>query len=243
GTTQLKNTQLHLAGAYSKSLNRSGNHFVSFGGQIGYAWRRLSIDRLLFDNQFDGQKLNPALSSGEDFQEMERGYIDLTAGIGWSFAPDRYTNYYAGFALAHLNRPAVGFLDEEESLYRKKTFYAGGEFRLTYSLSIMPQAVYMVQGPSRAVNVGALLKVNMASANSDDPTTIYIGTMTRFKDAQVLLIRFDYGALGLSYSYDLNISGLRRASNGQGASELALMYRASLMNRSRNSRPVKCPSF
>ena len=58
-------------------------------------------------------------------------------------------------------------------------------------------------------------------------------------DALILSTRLDYNQFSVGFSYDLNISSLRPASNGNGAFEIALNYLICGPGR----RGVYCPTF
>ena len=172
-------------------------------------------------------------------------YIDFTVGAAWSYRYNEHTSFYAGISLAHLNEPNVSFFeDEEELLYQKKTIYGGTEFRLNSLLSLIMRGVVLSQGPSTEISAASLLKFNFSNVNGvDDVTAFYIGTMHRWKDAQTVILRFDYGPVGLSMGYDVNISSLRRASEGYGGMEIALLYRSAFSQQRRRNVPVRCPNF
>jgi len=245
GVSSLRNTQVQLSAGFSKSLNNQGNNYVSFGAQVGYAQQRIDMDELLFDNQFNGQDLSPALPSGEDFLSDQIGYVDFKAGLAWSYTPDRFTSFYMGLAMAHLNQPMVSFYGNlEELLHVRTTAHAGMEFRANYLMSIIPRVVYHRQGPSSQLQTGSLLKFNMGDVNGyDDMTSIYLGGMYRWQDAMVFITRFEYGSFGLSFSYDMNTSSLARASRGHGAAEIALMYQHTFVEPNRYNRKLNCPKF
>ncbi|MEL6867789.1 MAG: PorP/SprF family type IX secretion system membrane protein [Bacteroidota bacterium] len=245
GQSELRNTQVQLSLGYSKALNDDANNYISIGGQAGFVQSRMNVLGLLFENQFDGGALNSGLPSGEDIVFAGVNYWDVSAGIAWAYTPDRFNSYYLGTALFHINQPRVSFMENsEELLHTKTTVYGGMELRANYNMSLLPRAVVLLQGPSREVNIGVLAKFNFGNVNGyDDITALYVGTMHRFKDAQVIITRLDYGPLGISFSYDINISSLSNASKGHGAAELAVMYKSSLFQPNRRRDPVMCPAF
>jgi hypothetical protein len=58
-------------------------------------------------------------------------------------------------------------------------------------------------------------------------------------DAVIASTRFDFNDLSLGFSYDINISQLKPASNSQGSFEFSLIYKICGMER----RGVYCPNF
>jgi len=244
GTSELKNTQVQFSAAYSKSINRDGNNFISIGGQLGLAQQRINLSKLLFDNQLDGEILNPAIGHGETFSNDNNLYLDFSAGIAWSYTPDQYNSFYAGAAMFHLNEPEISFLDDSsELLFTKISAYAGAEIRINSLMSVIPRGVLLMQGRATEINAGALLRFYLVnSRNAAERVSFYLGTMHRWKDAQIFITRFDYGPVGLSMSYDMNVSKLGNAVNGPGSFEVALIYK-SLLTKDKRTGPVRCPSF
>ncbi len=243
GTSEMRNTQAQLAVAYSKSLNAQGNTFLSVGGQIGVVQQSVDHSKLIFDSQYDGDILNPNLNTGEEFERTSFWYADATAGVAWSFVPDKYNSYYAGVSMAHINEPKVGFTTaDSELLYRKITMYLGAEIRLNGIFSVIPRMVYLKQGPSKEVNFGGLLKLNVSKLDATTMQSLYFGTMHRMNDAQIVILRYDYGNWGVGLSYDVNISTLEAASNFRGGFEIGIVYKSTNTEKSKQ-KPIGCPVF
>ena len=244
GQSELRNTQLHLSFSYSKALTSDGNNFLSLGGQFGVAQQRINLSNLVFDNQIHGEFINPGLGSGENLSTTNKLYADVSAGISWVYTPDHYTSYYAGAAMFHINEPQVSFLDDEtELLFSKITAYAGAEFRINHMMSLIPRGVFLLQGKAMEINAGALVKFYLADGKvPSERIALYLGTMHRWKDAQVMIARVDISALSFSFSYDWNISDLAKVTNGNGAMEFSVTYR-SLRTKSGRSSAVHCPTF
>lgn len=246
GDSEFKNTGVHLSAAYSKSLNGDGNHFLSFGGQFGGVQRSLNFNNLTFDSQFDGDVLNTDLGSGESLDRTSRFYLDFGAGLTWFYAPYSNTSFYIGAAMTHLNRANVSFFNEtDELLDRKATLHAGAEFGINGFVSVLPQAVVLVQGPHREINIGSLIKYNF----NPDPDSelnrfaLALGGLYRFADAAIAVVKIEWGPIGIGFSYDFNVSSLSVASNGRGGPEVSLIYTGSFFQKDIRSRsgPVNCP--
>ncbi|MDX1407281.1 MAG: type IX secretion system membrane protein PorP/SprF, partial [Saprospiraceae bacterium] len=58
-------------------------------------------------------------------------------------------------------------------------------------------------------------------------------------DALILSTRFDYQNFGIGFSYDINVSSLRQASNANGSFEFSMVYQIC----GPQSRGVYCPKF
>ncbi len=247
GDSQLRTTRVHLSTAYSKSLSGDANHYISLGGQAGLAYRSLNVSELTFDSQFDGDILNTNIGSGEQLDRQQFYYWDFSAGVAWFYAPTEESSIYAGAALSHINEPNQSFFQGvTENLYRKLTVHLGGEVALNESFSLLPRGELLLQGPHTEVNVGGLVKFNLTPGfeQSEGAMALYLGTTHRFKDAQIVVVRYDYGPIGIGFSYDFNISSLGKASKYQGGPEVAIIYRTNLFQEDERSKrgAVRCPS-
>ncbi len=246
GTAELQNTQAQLALAYSKSLNGQGNNYLSVGGQVGFGQQRLNPSNLIFDSQIEGTFINTSLDNGETMDFSGFSYMDVSAGIAWSYKPEKFTSIYLGAAAAHLNEPQVSFFgDGSELLYRRLTAYAGGEFRVNYTLSLLPRAFYQKQGPHSELVMGALAKFKMTQSRGyKELSSLLLGMMYRTSDALILIARYDFNSFGVSFSYDVNVSTLNPVARGYGAMEVAVVYRTSFSSgNSYRNRPMSCPTF
>ena len=248
GDSQFRTTQVQLSAAYAKSLSGGANHYVSLGGQFGVAARSINYSKLTFDSQFNGDVLDPNISSGENLDRYSYSYVDFSAGLAWYFAPSDLTTVYAGVAAAHLNEPNISFYEETvQNLFSKMTIHFGAEIGLNESVAVIPSAILLLQGPHQELNAGAMLKMNLTPGLEIDEgaLALYFGTMHRFKDAQIFTSRVDVGPVAISLSYDVNISTLRQASRYRGGPEVAVSYRRNLWQESERSKrgAVKCPSY
>lgn len=244
GEARLKNTQVGMSFAYNKDMTGKGNHFIGIGAQYLFVQQSLDYSKLLFESQFNGEFIDPNMNSGENIAMGNISYFDFNAGISWSYRPTRNKSYYAGGAISHLNQPKVSFFNDiSERLVMKYTFYAGADFKVNRNISFIPRSVVLLQGLAKEINFGGLVKFNVGSnRGADDKTSIYFGTMHRWKDAQVIIMRYDYGDVGFSFSYDVNISALNISSKGRGAVELALIYSTDLFDDKRFDK-IHCPKF
>jgi len=247
GDTDLKATGVHLSGAYSKALTSDAEHFISIGGKFGMVNRSLNFTSLTFDSQFNGETIDNSLNSGEEFERTQFTFADFAAGISWFYASNDQTKMYAGASLAHINEPDQRFLvgGIPDNLYRKWTFHLGGEIPLNDELSVIPRSEVLVQGPHKEFNVGALLKYNLTPGilPEEGGMSVQLGTTHRWLDAQIAVVRFDYLQLGISFSYDFNISALSTASRGLGGPEIAVIYKTNLWQGDRRAKrgAVHCP--
>ncbi len=242
-----------LSGSYSKRLGgrrQFGNYLVA-GAEVGVAQRSIDFLNLRWGNQHDGEGgYDPNINPGEDgFDRSDFLFADMGAGLLWFMVFDNFNNLYAGAAIHHLNRANQSFdEDGEDLLFNRLTVHAGGEFLMTERIGLVPGFIIMSQGPSFQVNAGSSVKFLLGNNPQGNNQSFQVGVWGRIAneldsgilgDALILSTRFDYNSFSLGFSYDINISPLKAATNAQGAFEFALTYKFCGAER----RGVYCPNF
>ena len=260
GSLNWRSTQAHLSGSYVKKMGgyRRKAHYLSAGADVAFAQRGIDIGLAKFGNQANAGVYNPNLSSGEGDLLNGRGnfgYADVAAGLLFYSVYDENASSYIGAAYSHINRANQSFTNDKfVPLYSKFTFHAGGEIPLGGSMSITPNFVAFVQGKSFQTNFGTALKFVLGSSRRSTEF-LQFGLWTRLSnrvnsdgtgtgggilmDAIVPTVRFDWQNMGIGFSYDVNVSSLKAASNYNGGFELAFQYKICGNER----RGVFCPSF
>ncbi len=263
-----------LSFSYSKKMGgyRDKAQYLVVGAEVGAAQRSIDFLNLRWGTQHDGAGgFDGTLASQETMFDRDNFlFADLAAGLLWFTVLDDNSNFYIGGAFHHLNRANQSFVDpdnpsvldgttEEDLLYSRYTVHAGGEFKLSERLGLVPGIIYMNQGPSFQLNAGTSFKFLLGnardkqsfqiglwgriaseaglSADSADPgQEAPVGILT---DAVILSTRFDFNDFSLGFSYDVNVSSLQPASNSQGSFEFGLIYKICGQQR----RNVYCPDF
>lgn len=91
---------------------------------------------------------------------------------------------------------------------------------------------------------GAAFSYN-ANNNDEDPTNVYLGAWTRISstinDAIIPYIGLEFKSIHVGYSYDINISSLKTASNSRGGNEISLIYIKKPVDP--NAKKLNCPRF
>ncbi len=241
-----------LSLAYSKKMGggRNDGHYLVVGAEGGVAQRSIDFLKLRWGTQHDGLG-----GFDETADPMEDGFdrdnfifADMAAGLLWFMVFDKNNNLYLGGSFHHLNRSNQSFSSaEEDLLYNRFTFHGGGEFLVSDRFGLLPGVIVMSQGPSFQVNAGTSFRF-LLSRGRNAYQAFQFGLWTRISnkietgvlnDAAILSTRFDYDSFSLGFSYDINVSPLRPASNANGGFEFALVYKICGPVR----RGVYCPNF
>jgi type IX secretion system PorP/SprF family membrane protein len=251
GSLDFATMQGKLSLSYSKRMGgfRKQNHYLVVGAEGGLAQRSIDFLNARYGTQHSGEgSFDPNAASYENFSSNSFTFGDVGAGLLWFTNLDADNNFHIGAAAAHLNRANQSFVgDKFEGLYTKFTIHGGGEFKLSRKMSLVPNVAYFMQGPSYELTPGSALKFNL-SKNRREYQAFQFGLWARLTnhyqspmtpDAAILTTRFDYENLGLGFSYDINVSQLSPATQGNGGFELNLQYK--ICNGF--NRPDYCPTF
>ncbi|WP_420460789.1 PorP/SprF family type IX secretion system membrane protein [Neolewinella sp.] len=253
GEANFATTTGKVSASYSKKIGGSrkfGNYLVA-GAEVGAAQRSLDFLALRWGSQHDGDGgFDPNAPSNENSLDRDQFlFADLAGGLLWFMVFDENNSLYVGGAFHHLNRANQSFSNTgEDLLYSRYTGHAGGEFMLTDRFGLVPGVIVMSQGPSFQVNTGTNVKFLLDSGRNSASQSFQVGLWGRISnrldssvltDALIVSTRFDYENFALGFSYDLNTSDLKVATDGNGGFELSLQYKICGNQR----RGVYCPQF
>jgi len=241
GDSEFGTNQIRLSGAYHQSLLRNKQLTISVAIDGGFTQNTINYSNLYFGSQYDGNKYDPDLDHGEIFTENQLTYIDYTLGGNIHYKIKPHIPIDAGIAFTHLNQPDQSF-DENSlnELDRRYNLYAKSTIPVSDELSLVPSVLYMDQGRFQELDIGGYIKYNL---NHPAFQNIYLGGWGRFKDAGILYLGIDYKEVNIGLSYDINMSDLRIASNGQGGLELSIIYLFSKARIVKLPETKKCPTF
>lgn len=251
GELEFATLQGRLSGSYAKKMGgyRGTAHYLSFGAEVGVSQRSVDFINARYGTQHDGAGNHCAnCPSLESFDRDNFLFADVSAGLLWFTVLDENNNFYLGGAYSHLNRADQSFgLGDIEELFSKVTLHAGGEFMVTDRVGLVPGVVSLFQGPSFELNAGTSIKFLLGKSRRTNQA-FQIGAWMRLAnhfedsftaDAFILSTRFDYDQFSIGFSYDVNVSDLKAASNSNGAFEFALVYKIC----GPEQRGVYCPNF
>ncbi len=247
GSSSLKNNFYGGSFSYNKSLDGIGATYFSIGASLGVCQRSITLSDASWGSQWNGLAYDGSLSTLEPSGIGDSyNFFDFGMGVAVSAVGNSRFKVNGGLAVAHLTRPRIDFLGMEDKLYMKFTSHLKAEIALGSNSNawLIPQVLFMQQGPARLINVGAGVKYQLTERSHytgyQNEKSFTIGTMYRLADAFSGYLRIDIGAVGVGFNYDLNVSKLTTASNGVGAMEFMLIYTGIYSNQ--NTRKSK-PSF
>ncbi len=249
GDLNFRTTSANLTFSYLKALNSYGDHFITVGISNGIVQNRLDLSELRVFDQ------DPYLQSGDFGNQLT--YYDLNFGAAYFTPLKREDFLYIGASAYHLNRALVSF-DRTQgsqvgtSLIPRYILHGGASVRLNQYVTLKPSFIYFDQKPHQQFNVGTFFKVTREVRTYVRPEyAFYAGLWFRWsnragefnRDALIASLRYDIRNTVFSFSFDLNISPLRKVSNGVGGPELSVMHFIDFIRPQRKRVKVKCPEL
>ena len=139
----------------------------------------------------------------------------------------------------HINRPKISFKDRQDwSLSSRINVHGGGTFPVSDALDLNVSVSHQAQSKSSETVLGGALSYNIKS-NTENPTSVYLGSWLRIKDAIIPYVGLEIGNLRIGASYDVNTSGLKSASLSKGGSEFSIIY----IKKAPDNKGIPCPKF
>ncbi|HEY4800646.1 MAG TPA: PorP/SprF family type IX secretion system membrane protein [Bacteroidia bacterium] len=231
GDSEMSTTQADLD--LSSQITAGDKDKVSVGIQFGLGQRKFDGRNLVWDAQWDGNTFNNALPSNEPVLSNSFGYFDLSSGMGWHHKFSDINKLRIGVAAYHLNRPAFSFIyDNKERLYIKSITSASWELKLKKlsNTTYIATVGWYKQGTADELNFSLIarqeLGMNSLYTGNNVSSNLLFGGVWRWNDAVAPYVGYEYKkGLSAGISYDINYSGLRKASYAHGGFELHLSYR------------------
>ena len=249
GDLDLTTTSLGLSFSVAKSFDRKGDNLVAFGFQNAFVRKGIDYSKM------EGGEQELFLS----LPNNNHTYWDFTAGAAWFHRFSRHNSMYLGTSLAHVNRPNVGFLSEFNSnrpgeseilLFRKISFHGGANIYTGKKVTLLPSFILSDQGPHREIVMGSYVKYNKNRRSyRNSKMSLYLGGWLRYYvetdisgvDALVASVRIDVKKTFISFSYDINLSSLKVASNGRGGMEVSVIHIIKSNRNTLKNNRVMCP--
>lgn len=224
GDSKFGTTQILMSASIIKKLNKDSTHFISIGIQPGISTKSFNANALTFDSQYDGDKYNSALNSGENYSNMRITYFDIGGGLVYLWKKNQRTQLNMGISAFHLNKPKQSFYDDKSIKLDTKTTISGLlQFPVAAKLDVIPTFLYQKQGKFNETVLGAFGKYYLQPIDGMI-TAVSLGGFYRAKDAFILVANMDYRSFIVGVSYDVNTSKLIAATNNRGGFEISIIY-------------------
>lgn len=248
GSTNFQTVQVLPALNYHKALSGVKNRYLSAGFMAGYVNRSIDPSKVTTNNQYDGSGYNPALSNGEPLVNYSLGYWDGSAGVSFNSefgnSESINNNFFIGIAYHHFNRPKNSFYKTPGVELNAKWVYSMGlRFTLNDKNYYTVNIDYSSQGSYKETIAGVMGTFALDDDIENGKYNLSFGAFIRWKDALIPVIKLDYKPFSIAFSYDVNMSQLKTASQGRGGFELSLTHVSFFDRNNSTKNAVLCPRF
>lgn len=238
GSGVLTSNYIGLSTSYQKALDEDGFKQIGAGFQGSYGQKRLDNTKLYFADQLTPFGFTGVTQEVFQYQNLTVNYLDVNAGLLYSASTNETNNFYIGASMYHINRPHESFLGASWNVAPRTTVSAGGYFPVSDILTLHTSAIYQYQaGASELVFGGALAAP--IDYQSENPSNVYAGLWYRLNDALIPYAGLEFSGFRIGASYDVNVSGLKAASQSRGGMEISLIY----VKRPPGFKGIPCPKF
>lgn len=247
GTTNFTTSHVLPALNYHKSLSEERNAYLSLGFMGGLVQRSIDQSKITTNSQWDGSGYNPMLNTNESLVNYNLKYGDASVGMSFNsqVGESEYDNFFVGVAYHHFNRPKNSFYRDPGIEVNAKWVYSLGlRLGMTPSTYLNIQADHSMQGGYNETLGGALIGFALDGYDfTESNYNIHAGAFVRWKDAVIPVLKIDYRPFSVAFSYDVNISQLRAASQSRGGFEISLTYQAFFDRDNSTKNAVLCPRY
>ena len=239
GTGSLTSTKVFGNVAYHQMLD--DNNLLSFGISGGFVQKRVDYTKLIFDNQWNGDFFDIDAKSGETFIANSVSYVDLNAGINYSwYATDNFY-FNMGISAMHLNNPNETFFSTSVVSPKISTRYNGfinATIKVSDNAILSPMLYYSKINTSSEFVIGLNGQYNLSGEGGN--TQLLYGAYYRYRDAISPTIGFQLSSLQLMFNYDATTSSLNNFAAFKNTYELSVTWNGLYNTINKNERAVRC---
>jgi len=235
GENRIASNNIGLSVAYHLKLNTE--HNLGLGIQGGFGQRSFTHSNGKWGNQYNGSAYDPTMSTGESFDNPSFSYLDVGAGMVYSYKKGQHssnnngTQLNIGLAAYHLNQPSFSFIKEDgEDLYIRLSGFIMAEIGIgDKKMALEPQLIAQFQGPAIETLLGTDYRFFLGQGSSSngyyDGTSLAVGLFYRNRDALISRFSVRFGGIDAGLIYDFNLfSSLKEVSRAKGGVEVYLRY-------------------
>lgn len=217
GDGSLQNSSAMFNASFTRGFNRYNTFQATLGFSIGFINRSVDINKLVFDNQWNGVIFNPGASSNENFSSISIFAVNFNFGGLLSYEVNRELIIQLGTSLNHINKPRTSFYDSDNRINQKLIIHSNASIMVNDNILIQPAVMYSVQSMTYEFVLGSNVLLNNKNVQ------LILGLWYRLNRDIIPLVGINYQGYKFAMSYDINISPLSSASNYQGGVEISIV--------------------
>jgi type IX secretion system PorP/SprF family membrane protein len=212
----LKSIYASLSFAYHKALDENQRFGIGFQGTYGN--RSVNPALLTYHNQFEVDRFNTSLPSGEQGMQPLPATIGMNAGMLYQYE-DADKRFYAGASLYHLNRPRQTMLyDSLNRMPSRVTVHAGATILTGSLIRISAHSIWQTQAKASEFSIGGAVGYDLGEIH-----TIYAGSWYRYNESIYPYISYVAGPIQVALSYDFTVSTLKGKNPRYSSLELSFV--------------------
>lgn len=239
GSGDLTSTQTYASVAYHQMLGYSG--LLSLGFNVGAVNKRVDLNKLTFDNQWNGKFFDNNINPNEPFAYSGTTYLDLQVGMNYAYFPSDRAYLNIGFSVMHLNRPSESFFApstvNDQRIARRYTAFVNGNFKVGDLWIVNPNVYVSKMASSTETVLG--MNANRNLSGDGGAQQLIVGLYYRAGDSFIPMIGYQLEDVKFTFSYDVTTSSLGAYNGKQGAYELSIIKSGTFGNKQRG---LKCPT-
>lgn len=219
-------TKIFASGAIHKKI---AGFKMSVGIQPGVVIKSIDFNSNTFPNQLNWNTgaFDNSLANNESFTKQRLTYFDLNAGFAISKRIKKFEPEIGG-SFFHLTSPNESFYATKNKLPIRQIYTASLRYYVNDKVAIVPNMVANITTKANDWIFGANLEYTL-SKNVFFENKVFGGFMwrkgvKRISDAAIVNVGVKYSNYTIGFSYDINVSPLKVATEKKGAYEIALIY-------------------
>ncbi len=238
GDGALKKIQGMFLTSFSQGFNSDNSLYGSLGVGIGVTNRSIDATKLIFGDQWNDGDLDFTDGTAESLDASSIFYLDFNFGLSVHHLVNDKWLYEIGVSGSHINQPVESFYGEKNKVGMKLIVSATVQHLLTKRILLKPEAYFVAQQGVQETIVGGNLVFGLTGVK------LIGGLWTRIARDIMPTIGMEYDTFVMTFSYDINVSQQRIASEYQGGFEFSLIKRFCYSTRtSTKSEPCKFLEF
>lgn len=222
GDSQLTTDAVSVQVVYHQAIAKQ--HTLALGIQVGGTQRRFQMQKLTFDNQYNGDVFDPSLSTRENIPRSNFSFLDVGVSAGYAWYGTAHQSLEAGFAVNHLDEPEQSFFNNATiRLPRRYQASLRAQLPLADRLDAVLAVNTAWEGKQTEMVFTALFSFAVAE-KVFKKVSIYGGSGFRLNDALIPTVGVQYNQWRVGLSYDVTISAFAAATKGNGGIELSMQH-------------------
>jgi type IX secretion system PorP/SprF family membrane protein len=246
GSVEQKIVGFYPALNYNKCMDIEHNTYLSAGFTAGYLQYSFNAAKATFNNQYVNGSYAATNPSGENLPNPSLNVYDLGAGVNFntSAGANKNVTYIIGVSGYHFTQPKISYYqDPNIKMNMRWNVNAAMSDQASDNISFQIQANYALQGTYQEIIAGGLVGWNTVTSGASSVFVIYGGCFYRVGDAIIPMLKLKYKNMAFGYSYDVNVSTLRSATNLAGGSEITFYVTGAFRDRYAERSKTVCPRF